>query len=165
MLLAELIIMWNRYCGEQLVPKASNIFEKPISVFSNIPFSTSKYPLSSSLSPPSSPVFHEISQDTQNEPSNTEESVENPDITHSVAIEQRNYNTLANLSSDYDQLKGIDPRMAEQIHPNDIRKIKRYLQMYEQTGLLPSMVRNTKLIFILIEKVNLFLLVSLEEYP
>ena len=42
--------------------------------------------------------------------------------------------------SEYDKLKAIDSHMADLIHPNDSRKIRRYLDLYEQTGVLPSEV-------------------------
>ncbi|CAO1947378.1 unnamed protein product [Urochloa humidicola] len=38
----------------------------------------------------------------------------------------------------YERLKEIDPTAAQRIHPNDHRKIKRYLELYATTGALPS---------------------------
>ncbi|CAL4893138.1 unnamed protein product [Urochloa decumbens] len=38
----------------------------------------------------------------------------------------------------YERLKEIDPVAAQRIHPNDHRKIKRYLELYATTGALPS---------------------------
>ncbi|XP_066162935.1 BTB/POZ domain-containing protein FBL11 isoform X3 [Oryza sativa Japonica Group] len=38
----------------------------------------------------------------------------------------------------YEHLKKIDPVAAQRIHPNNHRKIKRYLELYESTGALPS---------------------------
>uniref|UniRef100_J3L891 tRNA dimethylallyltransferase n=2 Tax=Oryza brachyantha TaxID=4533 RepID=J3L891_ORYBR len=38
----------------------------------------------------------------------------------------------------YEHLKIIDPVAAQRIHPNNHRKIKRYLELYESTGALPS---------------------------
>ncbi|KAF0893758.1 hypothetical protein E2562_029654, partial [Oryza meyeriana var. granulata] len=38
----------------------------------------------------------------------------------------------------YEHLKKIDPVAAQTIHPNNHRKIKRYLELYESTGTLPS---------------------------
>ncbi|KAM0896993.1 hypothetical protein ACQ4PT_022850 [Festuca glaucescens] len=40
--------------------------------------------------------------------------------------------------SGYEQLKEIDPIAAQRIHPNNHRKIKRYLELYATTGALPS---------------------------
>lgn len=40
--------------------------------------------------------------------------------------------------SGYERLKEIDPVAAQRIHPNDHRKIKRYLELYATTGALPS---------------------------
>ncbi|EES02135.1 tRNA dimethylallyltransferase 2 isoform X1 [Sorghum bicolor] len=40
--------------------------------------------------------------------------------------------------SGYERLKDIDPVAAQRIHPNDHRKIKRYLELYATTGSLPS---------------------------
>ena len=34
----------------------------------------------------------------------------------------------------YEQLQKIDPVRAEELHPNDVRKISRSLQIYEETG-------------------------------
>ncbi len=45
-----------------------------------------------------------------------------------------------NDDCDYEKLRAVDPHMADQVHPNDSRKIHRYLQMYELTGLQPSVV-------------------------
>ncbi|CAO1943201.1 unnamed protein product [Urochloa humidicola] len=41
-------------------------------------------------------------------------------------------------SGGYERLKDIDPIAAQRIHPNDHRKIKRYLELYATTGALPS---------------------------
>nr|CAB3475570.1 unnamed protein product [Digitaria exilis] len=38
----------------------------------------------------------------------------------------------------YERLKQIDPLAAQRIHPNDHRKIRRYLELYATTGALPS---------------------------
>ena len=38
----------------------------------------------------------------------------------------------------YEALKRIDPKAASQIHPNDVRKVKRQLQIQQLTGQLPS---------------------------
>ncbi|KAJ4798425.1 tRNA dimethylallyltransferase [Rhynchospora pubera] len=38
----------------------------------------------------------------------------------------------------YDRLKEIDPAAANRIHPNDHRKVRRYLSLYSSTGVLPS---------------------------
>ncbi|KAG2594434.1 hypothetical protein PVAP13_5NG645500, partial [Panicum virgatum] len=38
----------------------------------------------------------------------------------------------------YERLKEIDPVATQRIHPNDHRKIKRYLELYATTGALPS---------------------------
>lgn len=38
----------------------------------------------------------------------------------------------------FERLKEIDPVAAQRIHPNDHRKIKRYLELYATTGALPS---------------------------
>ncbi|KAF3337279.1 tRNA dimethylallyltransferase 2 isoform X1 [Carex littledalei] len=38
----------------------------------------------------------------------------------------------------YDCLSEIDPVAANRIHPNDHRKIRRYLSLYSSTGMLPS---------------------------
>ncbi|KAJ3708673.1 hypothetical protein LUZ61_012378 [Rhynchospora tenuis] len=38
----------------------------------------------------------------------------------------------------YDRLKEIDPVAANRIHPNDHRKVRRYLSLYSTTGVLPS---------------------------
>ena len=51
-------------------------------------------------------------------------------------------------SSKYDKLKALDPEMADQIHPNDSRKIHRYLDLYKQTGVLPSVVSFSFFFFI-----------------
>jgi tRNA A37 N6-isopentenylltransferase MiaA len=42
--------------------------------------------------------------------------------------------------SDYELLVSVDPQMAERIHPNDKRKIKRYLELYQTQNILPSEV-------------------------
>ena len=44
--------------------------------------------------------------------------------------------------NDYEYLKTIDPIAAARVHPNDARKVKRQLQIYELTGRLPSEVVN-----------------------
>ncbi|KAK3163121.1 hypothetical protein QOZ80_1BG0097940 [Eleusine coracana subsp. coracana] len=41
-------------------------------------------------------------------------------------------------ASGYERLKEIDPVAAQRIHPNNKRKIKRYLELYATTGTLPS---------------------------
>lgn len=46
--------------------------------------------------------------------------------------------TNGNKGSGYERLKEIDPVAAQRIHPNDHRKIKRYLELYATTGSLPS---------------------------
>ncbi|XP_074560319.1 tRNA dimethylallyltransferase 2 isoform X2 [Curcuma longa] len=38
----------------------------------------------------------------------------------------------------FERLKEVDPVAANRIHPNDLRKIKRYLDLYESLGVLPS---------------------------
>ena len=38
----------------------------------------------------------------------------------------------------YQQLMDVDPRAASRIHPNDVRKVKRQLEIRELTGRLPS---------------------------
>ena len=40
----------------------------------------------------------------------------------------------------YEKLKKIDPVIAEKLHPNDGRKIFRYLSLYEETHIPPSQV-------------------------
>uniref|UniRef100_A0A453BNV0 tRNA dimethylallyltransferase 2 n=1 Tax=Aegilops tauschii subsp. strangulata TaxID=200361 RepID=A0A453BNV0_AEGTS len=42
------------------------------------------------------------------------------------------------VGSGYEHLKEIDPIAAQRIHPNNHRKIKRYLELYATTGALPS---------------------------
>ena len=42
----------------------------------------------------------------------------------------------------YERLMALDPAMAEQLHPNDTRKIARSLQVYQQSG-----IRHSELIF------------------
>uniref|UniRef100_A0ACD5UXG2 Uncharacterized protein n=1 Tax=Avena sativa TaxID=4498 RepID=A0ACD5UXG2_AVESA len=42
------------------------------------------------------------------------------------------------VRSVYEHLKEIDPIAAQRIHPNNHRKIKRYLELYATTGALPS---------------------------
>ncbi|EMS53968.1 tRNA dimethylallyltransferase 2 [Triticum urartu] len=42
------------------------------------------------------------------------------------------------VRSGYEHLKEIDPIAAQRIHPNNHRKIKRYLELYATTGVLPS---------------------------
>ncbi|TVU37013.1 hypothetical protein EJB05_18976 [Eragrostis curvula] len=42
--------------------------------------------------------------------------------------------------SRYERLKQIDPVAALRIHPNNHRKIKRYLELYATTGTLPSLL-------------------------
>ncbi|XP_044453187.1 tRNA dimethylallyltransferase 2 isoform X1 [Triticum aestivum] len=42
------------------------------------------------------------------------------------------------VRSGYEHLKEIDPIAAQRIHPNNHRKIKRYLELYATTGALPS---------------------------
>ena len=44
--------------------------------------------------------------------------------------------------NEYEYLKTIDPIAASRVHPNDSRKVKRQLQIYELTGRLPSEVVN-----------------------
>ncbi|KAK1426243.1 hypothetical protein QVD17_14912 [Tagetes erecta] len=43
-----------------------------------------------------------------------------------------------NLSYSYENLKAIDPVAANRIHPNDHRKISKYLHLYTSSGVLPS---------------------------
>ncbi|PKA62392.1 tRNA dimethylallyltransferase 2 [Apostasia shenzhenica] len=43
-----------------------------------------------------------------------------------------------NSSSAFELLKEIDPIAANRIHPNDDRKIRRYLSVYASSGILPS---------------------------
>ncbi|WOL17170.1 tRNA dimethylallyltransferase 2 isoform X1 [Canna indica] len=38
----------------------------------------------------------------------------------------------------FERLKEVDPVAANRIHPNDHRKIKRYLDLYDSSGVLPS---------------------------
>lgn len=38
----------------------------------------------------------------------------------------------------YEELKKVDPEMAEKLHPNAIRKIKRYLEIYKTYKIKPS---------------------------
>lgn len=45
---------------------------------------------------------------------------------------------VRNESNPFDQLKEIDPVAANRLHPNDGRKINRYLDIFKMTGILPS---------------------------
>uniref|UniRef100_A0ACD5U9X4 Uncharacterized protein n=1 Tax=Avena sativa TaxID=4498 RepID=A0ACD5U9X4_AVESA len=46
--------------------------------------------------------------------------------------------STGDVRSGYEHLKEIDPIAAQRIHPNNHRKIKRYLELYASTGTLPS---------------------------
>ncbi|GLJ53916.1 hypothetical protein SUGI_1151910 [Cryptomeria japonica] len=47
---------------------------------------------------------------------------------------------VCNESNPFDRLKVIDPVAANRLHPNDIRKINRYLDIYEEKGTPPSKI-------------------------
>ncbi|CAL1404000.1 unnamed protein product [Linum trigynum] len=48
------------------------------------------------------------------------------------------------FSCDYDYLRAVDPVAADRIHPNNYRKINQYLNLYAQSGILPSRVYQGK---------------------
>lgn len=53
-------------------------------------------------------------------------------------LHKRCNDEVRNASNPFDQLKEIDPVAANRLHPNDGRKINRYLDIFKMTGILPS---------------------------
>eukprot|EP00252_Welwitschia_mirabilis_P003645 TRINITY_DN1370_c0_g1_i3.p1 TRINITY_DN1370_c0_g1~~TRINITY_DN1370_c0_g1_i3.p1 ORF type:complete len:503 (+),score=120.36 TRINITY_DN1370_c0_g1_i3:494-2002(+) len=47
-------------------------------------------------------------------------------------------NDNQDANKQFEELKQIDPVSANRLHPNDTRKIKRYLEIFKTTGMLPS---------------------------
>lgn len=42
------------------------------------------------------------------------------------------------IKESYEMLIEIDPKMVNKIHPNDSKRIKTYLTMYEKHNMVPS---------------------------
>jgi len=42
------------------------------------------------------------------------------------------------------RLEEVDPESAARLHPNDIRRVRRYLEIYDQTGVQPSVIFTEK---------------------